>query len=45
MSMANELIKEELREVNNFQEIIKIRQEFQAIRSKALAKVKDLELE
>ena len=42
--MANELIKEELRQVINFQEILKIREEYQAIKAKSIAKVKDLEL-
>lgn len=45
LHIANELIKEELREIENFSDIMKHKEEYESMRHKAMSKVKDLELE
>ena len=44
LHIANELIKEELREFENFNDIIKHKEEYDVAKHKAMSKVKDFEL-
>lgn len=44
-TIISELVKEEIRELNNFLDILKNKEEYQSMKIKALSKKKDLELE